>query len=390
MTRPIHQGSCSSDDHEGFCCRMLTKLNSLWVRLTYPFASCGRNLSLHYASEISRTLATRIQLGSGVSIGRHTWFHLGMEGEHAIKIAIEQDCRIGPRCTISAKNSIHLGRNVVLASDVLLMDHNHAYEDVTTAIWRQGPTPGGRIKIGEGCRIGQGAAILCDKGDLVLGKNCEVAPGAVVTRSFPADSVISGICARREETGHGRSNRACYRQILRSRRRDRSKAWWRDLCPRFAGASGKFSRHRFKQVLGRSDQRRGSFVLDLAACRQNPHHLDGPDVPVLFVRQRSLGALLFCDSPSCRSLHQHWRARRLWPRGEARGKRSFGRASAGYHHGGPQRSSAPLRDFSAKSHSCNARRYIWSFRASYGSWGRFTRRSSSNARRSDGGRDNPD
>ncbi|MFY9792642.1 MAG: hypothetical protein WAJ99_15795, partial [Candidatus Sulfotelmatobacter sp.] len=117
------------------------------MRLTYPFASCGRNLSLHYASEISRTLATRIQLGSGVSIGRHTWFHLGMEGEHAIKIAIQQDCRIGPRCTISAKNSIHVGRNVVLASDVLLMDHNHAYEDVTTAIWRQGPTPGGRIKI---------------------------------------------------------------------------------------------------------------------------------------------------------------------------------------------------------------------------------------------------
>ena len=217
MTRPIHQASRSFDDHEGFCSRMLTKLNSLWVRLTYPFASCGRNLSLHYASEISRTLATRIQLGGGVSIGRHTWFHLGMEGEHAIKIAIEQDCRIGPRCTISAKNSIHLGRNVVLASDVLLMDHNHAYEDVTTAIWRQGPTPGGRIKIGEGCRIGQGAAILCDKGDLVLGKNCEVASGAVVTRSFPADSVISGNPARAARkpgtvaaTGHatGRSSEA--------------------------------------------------------------------------------------------------------------------------------------------------------------------------------------
>jgi acetyltransferase-like isoleucine patch superfamily enzyme len=196
MTRPIPHASCSSDDHEGFCSRMLTKLNSLWVRLTYPFASCGRNFSLHYASEISRTLATRIQLGSGIWIGRHTWFHLGMEGEHAIKIAIGQDCRIGPRCTISAKNSIHLGQNVVLGSDVLLMDHNHAYEDVTTAIWRQGPTPGGRIKIGEGCRIGRGAAILCDKGDLVLGQNCEVSPGAVVTRSFPADSVISGNPAR--------------------------------------------------------------------------------------------------------------------------------------------------------------------------------------------------
>jgi acetyltransferase-like isoleucine patch superfamily enzyme len=196
MIRPIHQASAGFDDHEGVFSGVLTKLNSLWVRLTYPFASCGRNLSLHYASEISRTLATRIHLGNRVAIGKHTWFHLGMEGEHAIKIAIEQDCRIAARCTMSAKNSIHLERNVMLASDVLVMDHNHAYEDVTTAIWRQGPTPGGRIWIGEGCRIGQGAAILCDKGDLVLGQNCEVAPGAVVTRSFPADSVISGNPAR--------------------------------------------------------------------------------------------------------------------------------------------------------------------------------------------------
>lgn len=196
MICPLHQASAGFDDHEGFFSRVLTKLNSLWVSVTYPFASCGRNLSLHYASEISRTLATRIQLGTRVAIGKHTWFHLGMEGEHTIKIAIEQDCRIGARCTMSAKNSVHLERNVMLASDVLVMDHNHAYEDVTTAIWRQGPTPGGRIRIGEGCRIGQGAAILCDKGDLVLGQNCEVAPGAVVTRSFPADSVISGNPAR--------------------------------------------------------------------------------------------------------------------------------------------------------------------------------------------------
>jgi acetyltransferase-like isoleucine patch superfamily enzyme len=200
MLRPIHQTSAGYEDIEGFFSRVLTKLNSLWVATTYPFAGKGRHLSLHYASEISRFLAPHIWLGNRVEIGRHTWFHtwgaLGMEGNQESKITIDDDCRIAARCTISAENSIHLERNVVLASNVLVMDHNHAYEDVNTPIWRQGVTRGGRIRICEGCRIGQGAVILCDKGELVLGANCVVSPGAVVTHSFPPDSVLSGNPAR--------------------------------------------------------------------------------------------------------------------------------------------------------------------------------------------------
>jgi len=200
MLRPIHQNCASFEDYEGVFSRALTKLNSFWVAATYPFEGKGRNLSLHYASEISRNLATRIRFENRVEIGKHTWFHtwstLGTQANHEIKITIDDDCRIAARCTITAKNSIHLERDVVLGSDVLIMDHNHAYEDVNTPIKYQGVTPGGRIRICEGCRIGHGAAVLCDKGELVLGRNCVVAPGAVVTRSFPQDSVLAGNPAR--------------------------------------------------------------------------------------------------------------------------------------------------------------------------------------------------
>jgi acetyltransferase-like isoleucine patch superfamily enzyme len=86
---------------------------------------------------------------------------------------------------------------VVLESDVLVMDHSHAYEDVSSPISLQGTTPGGIIRLGEGCRIGPRAAILCsNKGEVVLGANCVVAPGAVVTRSFPANSSLVGNPAR--------------------------------------------------------------------------------------------------------------------------------------------------------------------------------------------------
>ena len=185
-----------ADDPPTLFSRIMTKLYTLWACATYPFAATGRNLSLHYASEISRCVVTRMSLGNRVQVGKHTWLTLGMEGPHELKIIIEDNCQIGARCSITAKNNIHLDRGVILESDVLLMDHAHAYEDVTNPIKVQGPTPGGRIRIGEGCRIGRGAVILCDKGEVVLGQNCIVTPRAVVSRSFPPNSVISGNPAR--------------------------------------------------------------------------------------------------------------------------------------------------------------------------------------------------
>jgi acetyltransferase-like isoleucine patch superfamily enzyme len=200
MHRSVHQTSAGLEDHEGFFSRVLTKLNSLWVVATYPFAGKGLNLSLHYSSEIPRSLAPHFRVGNRVEIGRHTWFHTWCahcpSNKHEVKFDIEDDCSIGARCTITAENSIHFECGVVLASDVLIMDHAHAYQDVSRPISLQGVTAGGRIRIQQGCRIGRGAAVICEKGELVLGPNCVVAPGAVVTRSFPANSRLSGNPAR--------------------------------------------------------------------------------------------------------------------------------------------------------------------------------------------------
>jgi acetyltransferase-like isoleucine patch superfamily enzyme len=79
---------------------------------------------------------------------------------------------------------------------VVIADHGHAYEDVTRPISEQGITEGGRIRIGRGSWIGNGAAIVCSRGELVLGQNCVVAANAVVTRSFPPFSVVVGNPAR--------------------------------------------------------------------------------------------------------------------------------------------------------------------------------------------------
>lgn len=171
----------------------LTKLYSAWVSLTYPFASIGRNVSFHFTSQLDRQRAVRISLGNSVSLRKDAWLNVATEdhtGEPVI--VLDDNCHIGYGSILSAKNQIHLERDVLVGQQVLIVDHNHAYEDIATPVLNQGITEGGRVRIGQGTWIGRGAAILCPRGELTIGRNCVIAVNSVVTRSIPAYSVVFG------------------------------------------------------------------------------------------------------------------------------------------------------------------------------------------------------
>jgi acetyltransferase-like isoleucine patch superfamily enzyme len=173
-------------------------LYSAWVRATYPFASIGRNVEFHYTWDFRRYAAHRVKLGDSVLIGKDVHFGVycpnGEKGQPML--VIEDGCGIHRRSQISARNYIHIERDVVVSASVLIMDHNHEYEDVTRPIKEQGLSAGGRIRIEQGCWIGYGAAIVCNQGELVLGRNSVVAANALVTKSFPPYSVVVGNPAR--------------------------------------------------------------------------------------------------------------------------------------------------------------------------------------------------
>src|ERR1039458_3393455 len=121
--------------------RGLTKLYSIWVSQLYPFASVGRNVSVHFTSQIERQRAVRISLGNSVSLKKDAWLNVATEdptGEPVI--VIDDNCHIGYGSIISAKNRIHLERDIIVGQQVLIIDHNHAYEDITTPIINQGIT----------------------------------------------------------------------------------------------------------------------------------------------------------------------------------------------------------------------------------------------------------
>ena len=177
--------------------RAITKLYSWWVTSTYPFASVGRNLFIHRTAILSSRIAPGIKIGDSVIIRNHAWINtFDLAGPEDVKIIIDDRCVINAQCVISAKNNIHIASDVMVSACSLIMDHNHAYEDIGRPIQAQGLTPGGTIRIEEGCWIGHGAAIVCGQGELVLGRNSVVAANALVTRSFPPHSVIVGNPAR--------------------------------------------------------------------------------------------------------------------------------------------------------------------------------------------------
>jgi acetyltransferase-like isoleucine patch superfamily enzyme len=183
----------------GVLARGLSMLYSTWLRTTYPFAFMGSSVSIHYRGSIKRRTAHRIKLGNFVTIGKDSYLGMaqptGEEGDPVI--IIDDNCVIHWRSQIDARNCVHLECDVIVSQGVLITDHHGlSHERAGMPIGLEAFAPGGRIRIGQGSWIAHGAAIICSEGELILGRNCVVTANAVVTKSAPPYSVLSGNPAR--------------------------------------------------------------------------------------------------------------------------------------------------------------------------------------------------
>jgi len=176
---------------------ILTKLRTIWIGLTYPFAGFGRKVSIHYSCDIRRSASNRIRIGDSVYVAEGTWLNVP---EPAIgqppSIILEDGCKIGRRCMISAKNLVHLAPNVMLGPSVMITDHSHQFSNPEVPIHAQGLTVGGTVFIEQNCWLGHGAAIVCTSGDLVIGRNSVIGANSVVTQSVPPFSIVVGSPAK--------------------------------------------------------------------------------------------------------------------------------------------------------------------------------------------------
>ena len=132
-----------------------------------------------------------IEIGEGTYVQRGVWFYcLGIEGTSA-SLKIGKRCAIGYNNHIAAVRNVVIGDNVLTANNVYISDNLHNYEDIKIPIMDQPVRFKREVSIGDGCWIGENAAII----GVQIGKNCVIGANAVVTSDIPDYSVAVGVPA---------------------------------------------------------------------------------------------------------------------------------------------------------------------------------------------------
>jgi acetyltransferase-like isoleucine patch superfamily enzyme len=135
--------------------------------------------------EIGRT--AKLRLGRWCWIGHGTKLRV-----HEGEVSIGAKSVLGQECTISAFQSVAIGRECIVADRVMLIDFDHGVVEVERPIRLQGIYKRD-VDVGNNCWIGYGACIL--RG-VTIGDNCIVGTNTVVTKDVAANAVVAGAPAR--------------------------------------------------------------------------------------------------------------------------------------------------------------------------------------------------
>jgi len=137
-----------------------------------------------------------ISIGARTSIQHHAWLSATTDyaGDSFLpEIAIGNDVYIGDYSFIVATNRVIIEDGCVLSNHVYITDSGHGVEPGKGPIMRQKLFSKGEVRIGRETFLGYR---VCVMPGVTLGKHCVVGANAVVTKSFPAYSMLAGVPAQ--------------------------------------------------------------------------------------------------------------------------------------------------------------------------------------------------
>lgn len=139
-----------------------------------------------------------ISIGNGFCSGIHSRIEaISKHNSQSFNPSIEigDDVSIEDYCHIACVKRVNIGSGTMIASRVYISDHSHGSitpEDLENPP-TQRPLFGKPVNIGKNVWLGEGCCILPG---VSLGNNVIVGANAVVTHSFPDNSVIAGVPAK--------------------------------------------------------------------------------------------------------------------------------------------------------------------------------------------------
>lgn len=176
--------------------RARDKALSLLVR--GAFASFGSHSVLAHPVRLGGV--ERIRIGSGVYIGASSWLQVVEPAGHdpnqtrpEVVIDIADDVRMSGMCVVSGALDIRIERGALLARNVYVADHGHAFADDERAIHEQGIDSLAPVRIGAGAWLGQNVVVLPGAD---IGRGSIVGANSVVRGVVPDRCVAVGAPAR--------------------------------------------------------------------------------------------------------------------------------------------------------------------------------------------------
>lgn len=172
---------------------LFTKLELFYVKGKFKYY--GKQVSFGYLPSIRNP--QYIEIGNNVIIGKNVTLYAidhDLVSKTNPNLIIGNNIYIGHNVSIHCMNKVILEDNVVLSDNIYMSDVSHGMKlDESDSIMKQPWLSPGPVIIGKGTFLGHGVKVLPN---VTIGKNCIVAAGAIVTKSFEDYSVIGGVPAK--------------------------------------------------------------------------------------------------------------------------------------------------------------------------------------------------
>ena len=178
-----------------FIHRIIVHFNS--IRMLHKIKVYGKNCKL--SRNVYLKNPQYISLGNEVLVGSNSVIEAWDKYENEIfdpQIYIGNRVKINSKCHISAINSIFIGDDCLLGSNVLIVDNAHgngSFDELSIPPVKRRLFSKGGIVIGERCWIGDNVVILSN---VHIGDNVTIGANAVVAHDIPANCVAAGLPAK--------------------------------------------------------------------------------------------------------------------------------------------------------------------------------------------------